>query len=73
MAIMTKREKKALANKLDAIAMGETFYMCAIVEAENIKWLSLDEKACLRRYRNGNQSDTDHITLQDIAIKIRGK
>lgn len=73
MAIMKKRERKALAAKLDAISMNQTFYMSAIEQAESLSWLSLDEKACLRRYRNGNNAGMDHITLQDIAIKIRGE
>jgi hypothetical protein len=70
--MMKPSEKRILAKHLDAIAMGQYFLMSAIVEAESIKWLSVDDKAVLRRYRNGNNSGMDHIQLQAVAIKIRG-
>jgi hypothetical protein len=64
-----------LSKKLENIALGKAFYMSAILDAEKLASLSIDDKACLRRYRNGNQNDTDHIALQTIANKLaeRGK
>jgi hypothetical protein len=67
-----KRERKALIKKLDNIALGLSFHMDALEEAEKISWLDMDDKAVLRRYRNGNQYSMDHIALQAVAMKLRG-
>ena len=60
-----------LAESLDEIAAGRTWYGPALAEAIKKPYLSDVEKAVLRRYLNGSHTGVDHVTLQVIAMAIR--
>ena len=60
-----------LAECLDEIAAGRSWYGSALAEAIKKPYLSDVEKAVVFRYLNGSQAGMDHVTLQSIAISIR--
>ena len=62
---------KALAAKLNDIALGKQWSESTLVESLDLSFLNQLDKAVITRYVNGSQINMDHIRLQDIAIKIR--
>lgn len=56
--------------ELEKTALGEAYYGNALSVVRDIPDLSEKELAVLDRYLTGTQLDTDHVTLQDIALKV---
>lgn len=61
---------KRLSWELERTAMGEAFYGNAIRVAKYITGLMNEDLDVLERYSTGTNQGTDHITLQEIALKI---
>lgn len=59
-----------IADELDDTALGRTYYGNALRVAKDFP-LTDEDRSCLDRWTTGQNNSTDHISLQDIAIKIR--
>ena len=68
---MAKYGLKEIAAKLDMTALNDGYHGNELYVARDLPFLSKEEKGCLTRYLIGNITSTDHIRLQEIAIKIR--
>jgi hypothetical protein len=66
-----KYTAKQIAKELEKTASGQAYYGNALYVSLDFPFLTLEEKHVLKRYLKGMQKGTDHITLQDIANKIR--
>lgn len=51
--------------------MGEAFYGNALRVAKDIPGITAQDRSVLDRWATGGQSGTDHIGLQEIAMKVR--
>lgn len=58
-------------KRLQQIAMGELFDMAALDFVLQMPDLSADESALVQRWRTGSQQGTDHVGLQDLALKLQ--
>jgi len=59
-----------IASELIATALGEAYYGNALYVAMDFPVLTADDKSVIRRWLNGKPWNTDHINLQQIALKI---
>ena len=62
---------KQIAHELERTALNDGFFGNALYVAKDIPSLTREEKAVLIRYSVGMARSTDHIALQQLAIKIR--
>lgn len=62
--------RKRIGWELERTAMGDGYYGNALRVAKDIPGLTDQDRAVLDRYATGSQHDTDHIALQDIAMKV---
>lgn len=62
---------KAIAEDLYKTALNEGYYGRALTLALDIPKLTVTECDVLIRYLSGTQMAEDHITLQEIAYKVR--
>ena len=62
---------KQIAHDLERTALNDGFFGQALYAARDIPSVTREEKAVLIRYSVGMARDTDHIALQQLAIKIR--
>lgn len=60
-----------LADTLDSIAVGNTWSEAALIEAMDLEWITYDQWDAIENYLRGEQSGTDHIRLQEVAIGLR--
>jgi hypothetical protein len=60
-----------IAKELDDTALGKAYYGNALRVAKDIPGVTAEERALLDRYATGAQRGTDHVGLQDLAIKLR--
>lgn len=61
---------KRIGWELERTAMGDGYYGNALRVAKDIPGLTDQDRAVLDRYATGSQHDTDHIALQDIAMRV---
>ena len=59
-----------IAWELERTAMGDGFHGNALRVAKDIPGLTDDDRALLDRYATGRNSGTDHVALQDLALRI---
>lgn len=59
-----------IAKELNATALGEAYYGNALYVARDFPCVTHNDRLCLNRWLNGNQSSMDHVRLQDIANMI---
>lgn len=62
---------KNLADKLDDIAVGNTFDGQTLYDARRHPAVTSNDRLVLLRFDYGNMYCLDHIRLQEIAIYIR--
>ena len=62
---------KQIAHELERTALNDGFFGQALYAARDIQEVTRDDKAVLIRYSVGMARATDHIALQQLAIKIR--
>ena len=70
-AVATAANPHEIARQLDLTALGQAYDGEALRAAKNFKCLNDSEQAVLDRYIAGGQGGTDHVGLQDVAIRIR--
>lgn len=61
----------AIADALDATALGKTFDGNALRMALDFSILSADDRSVVNRWAGGRQETLDHLRLQEVSIKIR--
>lgn len=61
---------KRIGWELERTAMGDGYYGNALRVAKDIPGLTDQDRAVLDRYATGAQHGTDHIALQDIAMRV---
>lgn len=59
-----------IARELEATATGAWYYGNALRVAKDIPGLTADDRALLDRYASGRNTGTDHVALQDLALRI---
>lgn len=64
-------ENKVLADMLDNIALSKSWHGDALVAAAEHDAVTFYDRIVIRRYQHGIAKATDHISLQEIAMKIR--
>lgn len=63
---------KALADKLEQTAMGDSYFGTALGIAREIDWVTDEQRAMLYRWTLGSQRQPqDRLALCDLAIQIR--
>lgn len=67
-----KYDKHQIAKELKATALNEAYYGNALYVAMDIPSLTKDDRIVLKRYLRGSGAilATDHIRLQEIAMRI---
>lgn len=60
-----------IANELYATAMGHAYHGNALYVAKGVPGVTDEDRAVLDRYLTGAQRGTDHVALQDIALRIQ--
>lgn len=60
-----------LADALDAVALGRYYDGVALALATAHPCLTPEDSRLVLRYTIGLQHGTDHVSLQDLAIRIR--
>lgn len=60
-----------MADQLQQTAMGEAYFGNALQVAKEIPGLTQDELELIDRFATGQQKDTDHIALQQLANKLK--
>ena len=63
-------DTKQIAAELTATALGKSYYGNALRLAKDIHCLTPQDRSVLDRYATGANAGTDHVHLQEIAIKI---
>lgn len=59
-----------IAWELERTAMGDGFHGNALRVAKDIPGLTDADRTLLDRYATGRNSGTDHVALQDLALRI---
>lgn len=72
---LTKRHTKPynghrIAWELERTAKGDGFYGNALRVAKDIPGLTDEDRALLDRYATGGHAGTDHVKLQDLALRV---
>ena len=62
--------RKRIGWELERTAMGDGYYGNALRVAKDIPGLTDQDRAVLDRYATGAQHGTDHLALQDIAMRV---
>lgn len=60
-----------LADKLDSIALGESYYESSLYDALEHPVTTRNDRDMLIRYLYGSNTLNDRYKLQDLAIKMR--
>ena len=61
---------KRIGWELERTALGDGYYGNALRVAKDLPGLTDQDRAVLDRYATGAQQGTDHIALQDIAMRV---
>jgi len=61
-----------IAWELECTAMGEAYYGNALRVAKDLDCVTPEDRSLLDRWATGGNGGTDHVALQDLALKIRG-
>lgn len=56
--------------ELERTAMGDGFYGNALLVVRSLVALTPEELAVVQRFECGTHSGTDHVTLQDLALRV---
>ncbi len=69
---MTKYDTHAnrIARQLERTAMGDDYYGNALYEAMDMPQTTKKDREMLHRYMCGSNIRTDHVALQDLAMRI---
>lgn len=67
----TRYDANQIAWELDQTALGAAHYGNALRVAKDLPQVTDTDRAMLDKWACGRQTGTDHIALQDIAIRIR--
>lgn len=62
---------KRIAWELEQTALGHAHFGSALRAAKDIPGTTSDERALLDRYATGSNAGTDHVALQELAIRVR--
>lgn len=62
-----------IAWELERTALSDGWYGNALRVAKDIPGVTAEERSLLDRYATGGNFGTDHIRLQDLALKIDAK
>jgi hypothetical protein len=68
---MPKYDNIQIANELEAIALGHTYFGNALYVAMDFPWTTKNDRDMLARYLYGSELKTDRPRLQDFAILTR--
>ena len=68
---MNKYTPQKISEELTKTALGESYYGNALYVAMDFPCVNDDDKRCLHRYMHGSELNTDHVKLQEIALKIQ--
>ena len=68
---MSKYTPQKIADELTKTALGESYHWSSLYDAMDFPCVNDDDKRCLYRYMDGSELNTDHVKLQDIALKIQ--
>ena len=69
--VLGESQRKRLAEKLDQISLGETYYEHALIEAKNLTFITKAEFNSINQYLYGNTAPEHSTRLQEVAIKLR--
>jgi len=58
--------------ELERTAMGDGHHGNALRVAMDVPGITAEDKAVLQRYATGRDCGTDHVALQEIAMKVYG-
>lgn len=59
-----------VSKKLTETALGVAYHGTALREALHLPCLEPFERYCIGRWLDGSNVATDHVALQDIAVRI---
>jgi len=62
--------EKQIAWELERTALGDGFYGNALRVAKDLPGVTADDRALLDRFATGMNRSTDHVGLQDLAMRI---
>ena len=62
--------EKQIAWELERTALGDGFYGNALRVAKDMPGVTADDRALLDRFATGMSRATDHVDLQDLAMRI---
>ena len=62
--------EKQIAWELERTALGDGFYGNALRVAKDLPGVTADDRALLDRFATGRSRSTDHVALQDLAVRI---
>lgn len=68
--VVSKYGLGEIATKLNKTALNEAYHGNELYVARDLPFLGQADKECLSRYIEGTQTSTDHILLQDIAMRL---
>jgi len=69
-ALGTEYNEARIAWELERTALGDGFYGNALRVAKDIAGVTDADRALLDRYATGKQRGTDHVALQELALRI---
>ena len=69
--IVTKYNTAQIAWELQETASGNEYHGFALRVAKDVPGVTDDDRALLDRYATGANRGTDHVALQDLALRIR--
>lgn len=67
---VSKYNEKQIAYELERTAMGDGYYGSALYVAMDMPQSTKADKEMLHRYMHGLHTKTDHVKLQDLAMRI---
>ena len=62
--------EKQIAWELERTALGDGFYGNALRVAKDMPGVTADDRVLLDRFATGMSRATDHVALQDLAMRI---
>lgn len=66
----SKYNTRRIAWELERTALGDGYFGNALRVAKDLPGLTADDRGLLDRWAAGNQGGTDHVALQDLALRI---
>lgn len=62
--------EKQIAWELERTALGDGFYGNALRVAKDLPGVTADDRALLDKFATGNARSTDHVRLQELALRL---